>query len=77
MLKQRLLTVGVLLPIVLAAIWWLPFYWFLGFVSLVALWAAWEWGGFLLLTSWYSRGGYLLLILLAMGATFYIPINIV
>jgi len=47
MLKQRLITASVLLPLVVAAILWLPPVYFGLFVALFACIGAWEWTGFM------------------------------
>ena len=44
MLKQRLLTALVLIPLVLAAILWLEIKWFSLLFSIVIAIGAWEWG---------------------------------
>ncbi len=43
MLKQRLITAGILVSIVLAAIIWFPPLWFQGFIALLIALGAWEW----------------------------------
>lgn len=43
MLKQRLATASVLIPLALAAIFLLPIYWFAWVTAIVIVMAAWEW----------------------------------
>lgn len=43
MLKYRLLTALILLPLVIAAILKLPFYYFIGFIGIITALGAWEW----------------------------------
>jgi len=43
MLKQRIITAVCLVVVLLAALFFLPFYFFAGFIALVLLVAAWEW----------------------------------
>ena len=45
MLKQRLLTALVLIPLVLAAIFWLELKWFALVFAIIITLGAWEWGG--------------------------------
>lgn len=65
MLKYRLLTAVVLLPLMIAAILKLPTYYFLGVLGLITLMGAWEWSALIPLRSISSRILYVVLILAA------------
>lgn len=54
MLVQRVLTALILLPLLLAAIWFLPTAWLYGLLSGVGLLMAWEWTG---LMGWRGAAG--------------------
>ena len=63
MLRQRILTALLLLPLVFTVIWWVPPFGFLLFWVAVVCVAAWEWLGLLLLqTVWLKLLFYALLI---------------
>lgn len=54
MLVQRVLTALILLPLLLAAIWFMPTAWLYGLLSVIGLLMAWEWTG---LMGWRGREG--------------------
>lgn len=56
MLKQRLLTAGILIPLILLAIFQLPSFGFLLLITLAALMAAWEWFAIIKIRSLWLRG---------------------
>lgn len=61
MLLQRVITALVLLPVLLALIWWAPTPWLFGVFCGVGLLMAWEWTAFMGLTDQGKRYGYVLL----------------
>ncbi len=67
MLKQRILTAIVLLPLTIAAIFYLPMEWFSVAVALVMLVGAWEWGPLMGFQSTTARMGYVGLIAAIIG----------
>lgn len=68
MLKLRILTAAILLPAVVALVWFAPT-WVLGLAAgVVALFAAWEWSAFTAVRTWGLQVGFtLLLALLLIG----------
>lgn len=74
MLKYRFLTMLVLMPIVLLAVGFLPMPWFGILVGVVIAWAAWEWATLSGMTNYYSRGLYVLLIVVALLVAYYLSV---
>lgn len=74
MLKYRLLTSLLALPIFIALIWFLPPLWFalLGLVLLTI--AAWEWSQFIEFNRFSSRCIYTAVVIASVGLTFVVPI---
>ena len=72
MLKQRLITVAVLAPLVISAILFLPSLWLGMFLAVSVLIGAWEWAGLQKYSSPVARGGFTLLI----GALLYISYDL-
>lgn len=56
-IQQRVITAGIALPLMVAAILWLPEHWFALLLGIFALAGAWEWAG---LAGWSGRGQRLL-----------------
>lgn len=52
MLKKRILTAIVLVPLLILAIWFLPKLWFAALICAVIAWAGWEWSA---LVGWQDR----------------------
>ncbi len=76
MLKQRLLTAGLLIPLVIAAIYFLPlFYFFLMGCGIVAL-AAWEWCLLANFKSTQIKIAYVLLTLLMCALSWCLPFEL-
>jgi phosphatidate cytidylyltransferase len=73
MLKQRLLTALILIPLVLAAIFYLPIFAFAGISAVIFLLAAWEWATLIGWDSVSKRSLYLLLLSLSFLLLFWIP----
>lgn len=61
MLKQRLITAAVLVPLVLGSIFYLSSQWFAFFMALVLLVGAWEWSGLMGLEEISQRFGFVAL----------------
>ena len=74
MLKHRVLTFLILVPLLLIAIWYLPMPWFGFLIGAVIAWAAWEWSILAGIKNYYFRGLYLIALLLALIVTYYLPI---
>lgn len=75
MLKKRILTAIVLVPILILVIWLLPMPWLSILIGLVIVWAAWEWSG---LIGWQDkiwRMVYTAIVTIALVVTHYLPIN--
>lgn len=66
MLKQRLLTIAILLPLFVWVVLWLPTQYFALITAFVVLLAAWEWAGLMGLRSTTHRLAWLALVLVAM-----------
>lgn len=62
MLGQRILTAAVLIPLVLAALWFLPTSWVTLIVGAVILLGAWEWTALMSLSAVPQRLGYVALV---------------
>ena len=61
MLVQRVITALILLPLLLAAVWYAPTPWLYGLFSTVGLWMAWEWTALMGLADRGRRLGYVAL----------------
>lgn len=68
MLLQRVITALVLLPILLALIWWAPTPWLYGAFCAVGLLMAWEWTAFMGLTDKPKRYSYVALMAVVLPA---------
>ncbi|NKF23203.1 phosphatidate cytidylyltransferase [Solimonas marina] len=75
MLMQRVLTALVLLPLLLALVWFAPTPWLYLALSAVGLVMAWEWTAFMRLTAPLQRAGYLLLTAAVLALVWFSPIN--
>ncbi len=73
MLKQRIITAAVLIPLVILGIFYLPLPWFNIIAAAILLWAAWEWGQLIGLSREASRWGYLLITILVFLLFHYLP----
>jgi phosphatidate cytidylyltransferase len=69
MLRQRLLTAAVLVPLIVAAVLWLPSVWFAIAVIAIMTLAAWEWAGLAGLESLYGRAAMAGLVTVLCAAT--------
>jgi phosphatidate cytidylyltransferase len=68
MLKARVLTALVLLPLLLAAIWYLPVPWLYAVLSAAGLIVAWEWAGLMGLVAASQRAAYAALMAACLAA---------
>lgn len=75
MLKTRILTALVIIPIILAAIYWVPYQYFPYFVGIVVSIAGWEWAGLSGFTSKITRGIYVAILWVLFIAIDLLPIN--
>lgn len=74
MLKQRLMTAAVLIPLVVLGILTLPHRYFALVLALIVALAAWEWGG-LLKWSTALKSGYVGLLLVVLFGVQYVPVG--
>lgn len=75
MFKHRLLTIIILIPIIIIAIWYLPMPWFAFLIGIVVIISAWEWSTLMGLQKKISRAVYTLIIISAVVITYYLPIR--
>lgn len=76
MLKQRVLTAIILVPLLLAALFYLPLPWLTALFGLVTAAAAWEWAGLAGLQRFASRIAYVVMLLLfAVPALIAMPLQ--
>lgn len=69
MLIQRVITALILLPLLLALVWYAPTPWFYGVLCVIGLGIAWEWTGLMDQPRVGARVGYLVLTAALLGAT--------
>lgn len=74
MLRKRLLTILVALPIAILGILYLPDAWFAGVSAVIVALCAWEWASLIPIQRVFFRILYIFLVLLMMGLTFVVPI---
>ncbi len=74
MLKYRLVTGAILLLLTLLAILFLPILYFIGLMSAVTLFAAWEWARLIAYRTWQSRLFYVSLVGVMMIVEWFAPI---
>jgi phosphatidate cytidylyltransferase len=74
MLKTRLITAAIIIPIALVAIWFLPFEWFSLLATLIVAAIAWEWSAVVKIEHWVFRAIYTAIVIAGIVLTFYIPI---
>lgn len=74
MLKHRLLTLLVLIPLLLLAIKYLQMPWFGFSIGAVMALAAWEWSALAGIKHYYFRSLYVIIALLGLIGTYYLPI---
>lgn len=77
MLKQRLITAFILIPLVLALLFYSSNVVFLGVTALIVLAAAWEWSGLMMLRHPAARIFYVLLMTALMYEILYVPISLI
>lgn len=77
MLKHRLLTAVVLIPLVIAAIFFLPPMSFLSVAMLVMLLAGWEWAGLCGIKSFWGKSLYLVILAATLSLVLFVPVFIV
>lgn len=74
MLKQRLLTALIMIPLVAALVIYLSPLWFCGFSALFVIWGAWEWSLFLGMDTLPKRLIYPTVMIVALVAAFFVRI---
>jgi phosphatidate cytidylyltransferase len=77
MLKQRIVTALILIPIFLFILFFLPPSWFCLLTGLIVVAAAWEWAGLMGLKTAVTKSLYLLIILFLLSWLLFVPINMV
>lgn len=70
MLKQRIITAAVLLPLVVAAVWYLPTPWFALLTGTIICLAAWEWSNLSGLEQYWLRACFVVLVACLLGIVF-------
>ncbi|HVT36793.1 MAG TPA: phosphatidate cytidylyltransferase [Nevskiaceae bacterium] len=73
MLLQRVVTALVLLPLLLAAVWWAPTPWLYALFCAVAMVMAWEWSALMKWTQPARRWSYLAISAVLLAAAWLIP----
>ncbi|MBX3709817.1 MAG: phosphatidate cytidylyltransferase [Gammaproteobacteria bacterium] len=76
MLKQRIMTAFILIPIVLVVLFYLPPAVFRILTAAIALGGAWEWTGLMEIQLTSKRSLYVVLVALLFGVAIFIPINL-
>lgn len=74
MLKKRIITAAILIPIMLAAVFYLPPNLFMGFTGAITLLAAWEWSNLMGVQQFGSRVMYIFLISFMLFGALFVPI---
>lgn len=77
MLKARILTASVLIPIVLLAVFYLPSFWFCLISALILLAGAWEWTNLMGLKRTSARFAYLALLGFLFFYALFIPVQLI
>ena len=78
MLKQRLITALVLIPLALYAVFMLPFEWFAGAVVVLMAAGAWEWAPFMGATKTVQRLAYVVLIVVLLSTSMVlVPLDVI
>ncbi len=75
MLKKRIITAVILIPLLILVILFLPMPWFSILIGAVIAWAGWEWSG---LIGWKDsswRTVYTAVVVVALIITYFLPIN--
>jgi phosphatidate cytidylyltransferase len=72
MLKQRVLTVLILLPLLLAAVWWLPTEWLYVLFAGVGVLIAWEWAALMGLSTQRQRLRYGVITAILLSSAWYL-----
>jgi len=71
MLKKRIATALVLVPVLLIAIFYLPMLWFSIVIGAIIIWAAWEWSALIGWKEKYFRLGYVAIVLLLLIMSYF------
>ncbi len=74
MLKQRILTAAILIPLVIWGLLKLPNTWFMDLTILVAIWGAYEWTQFIPLKTYGAKFGFMLTVVLVIFALMLLSI---
>lgn len=74
MLKKRIITAAILIPVMLAAVFYLPPGGFLYFTGAIVLGAAWEWSNLMGVKQFGSRVMYVFLMLFMLFGALFVPI---
>jgi phosphatidate cytidylyltransferase len=77
MLKQRVITAIILIPIILAAVYFLPPPYFCLFTALIALGGAWEWTNLMQIKTLARRWIYLLVVAFVFFYALFIPVKVI
>lgn len=77
MFKHRVITAIILVPLILAMIWFLPMPWFAILMGAVVAWAGWEWSGLLGIERLGIRILYFIAVIVMLGVSYYLPLRLV
>lgn len=72
MLKQRLLTAAIMIPLLLASVIWLPATYFAIFIGIISIIGAWEWAGFMQLSFPSQKIIYVTVFVVALGICWFV-----
>jgi len=75
-LKQRLLTAAIMIPLLLASIIWLPGPYFTIFIAIIAIIGAWEWAGFMQLSALLDKLLYMAVFLVALAICWFVTTKV-
>ncbi|VVC75324.1 Phosphatidate cytidylyltransferase [Aquicella siphonis] len=77
MLKQRIITAVILIPVMLGILFYLSAPWFLIVTGLISLGAAWEWSNLMQVRSFAGRLLYVLIAAAAFVSAMFIPVTLI
>ncbi|MEX2524808.1 MAG: phosphatidate cytidylyltransferase [Gammaproteobacteria bacterium] len=70
MLRQRIITAAILLPLFVAAVWYLPTAWFALLTGVIICLAAWEWSNLAGLEQYWLRACFVVFVACMLGVVF-------
>lgn len=76
MFKTRILTAAIMVPVVVAMIWFLPVKWLALCIALLVALSAWEWAALMGWSKTWQRAAYVVAVEASLLIGFYLPIGI-